>query len=451
MTSSLLSLQVPKDVNFDDIEAELREIWRVYSSGDDGFSATRASTFTFVVYEPEPIQQLLSALSFYKGPIDGIAGPSTTKAIKEAQKHYKLEVTGISTSELLAKLQENLQTIQAEGKITELNTVAARQYLPKLEGVGVADAIASTNPCRIITICPTTEADEGVKSQVSAYCPINKRSANNLICCEYITLTGTASALERIGGIVSELMIPDLPKFVWWKAGIDPDYHLFKRLASNGDRLIIDSSISIHPEKDLKAIGKLLHQNLPIIDLNWSRLSAWQELTAEAFDPPERRNAIYEVDQVTIDYEQGNPTQALMYLGWLASRLQWTPVEYNYEGGDYDIRKVKFTNKENKYIEAELAGIPLTNWGEVLGDLISLRLSSTNLNADCCTVLCSETTGCMRMESGGGAQSCRIQQVTSVADANTEQLLAKELQRWGKDTLYEESMLITSKILDLKM
>jgi len=54
----------------------------------------------------------------------------------------------------------------------------------------------------------------------------------------------------------------------------------------------------------------------PVADLNWLRLSAWQELTAEA-DPPQRRAALKEVDRVTIDYEKGSPAQALMFLvGW---------------------------------------------------------------------------------------------------------------------------------------
>jgi len=313
----------------------------------------------------------------------------------------------------------------------------------------MADAIASINPCRIITLCPTTGEDEGVKAQVSAYCPVNKRSANSLICCEYITITGVSSAFERVGGVLSELMIPDLPKFIWWKAGIDEDYPLFQRLVAECDRLIVDSSIFSQPEEELFKIGKLLEQDLPLIDLNWARISPWQELTAEAFDPPERRNSILEVDQVTIDYEKGNPSQALMYLGWLASRLNWQPVEYSYEEGDYNITTVKLINLEGKDIKVELAGVPIADWGEVLGDLISLKLTSTNLNADCCTVLCSETTGCMRMEAGGGGQSCRIQQVTSLADQSTETLLSQQLQRWGKDVLYQESMVITTQILKL--
>ncbi|BAQ63517.1 glucose-6-phosphate dehydrogenase assembly protein OpcA [Geminocystis sp. NIES-3709] len=449
MTTPLVSLQAPKDVDLDYIDRELREIWQTYSGVGDGLTATRASTFSFLIYEPEATQPLLALLGFYTGPVDGIGGPRTTSAIKAAQKSYGLEVTGLSSPKLLTKLRAEFEIKQAKGKIDLADLASVKQYSPDIEGAGIADAIASINPCRIITLCPTTGKDEGVKAQVSAYCPVNKRSANSLICCEYITVTGVSSAFERVGGVISELMIPELPKFMWWKAGIDEDYPLFQRLLSECDRLIVDSSTFVRPEEELLKIGKLLDKDIPLIDLNWARLSAWKELTAEAFDPPERRSAIWEVDQVTIDYEKGNPSQALMYLGWLASRLNWQPVEYSYEAGDYNITTVKLINPEGKEIQAELAGVPIADWGEVLGDLISLKLTSTNLDADCCTVLCSETTGCMRMEAGGGAQSCRIQQVTSLADQSTETILSQQLQRWGKDVLYQESMVITTQILEL--
>ena len=332
--------------------------------------------------------------------------------------------------------------------MTPENKTAAITYSPDSEGA-TADAIASSNPCRIITLCPILGEDIGVTAQVSAYCPINKQSKNTLVCCEYITLSGTAEALARIGGIIAELAIADLPKFVWWKATPTPEHPLFQRLVSSSDTVIFDSSSFIEPETDLKSLAELLKQDTALADLSWRRLAPWQELSAAAFDPPERRSAIFEVDRVTIDYEKGNQSQALMFLGWLASRLKWTPVEYKLEGGDYDIRRVNFTDEKQRSIEAELAGIPTADWGDIPGDLVSLRLTSTNLDADCCTVLCSSTTGCMRMEAGGGAQSCYIEQVTPLFDQKSEDLLGQQLQRWGQEMLYEESMVITAQILQL--
>jgi glucose-6-phosphate dehydrogenase assembly protein OpcA len=85
--------------------------------------------------------------------------------------------------------------------------------------------------------------------------------------------------------------------------------------------------------------------------------------------------------------------------------------------------------------------------GDVIGDLIDFKLSSTNLEADCCTVICSETRGCMRMEAGGGAQSCRVQHVTPLADHSAELLMSQQLRRWGRDVLFEESLALVAQIL----
>lgn len=448
MISPIVSLQAPKDVSIDEIEAELRSLWQSQGSDEDSTPVTRAASFSLIVYEPDDAQQLLASLGFYTGPIDGIAGPRIKAAIKAAQKAYDMEATGKSSAELLARLHDEFIRAKAKDKLTPENKTAAINYSPDSEGA-TADAIAASNPCRIITLCPILGEDTGVTAQVSAYCPINQQSKNTLVCCEYITLSGTAEALDRIGGIIAELAIADLPKFVWWKATPTPDHPLFQRLVSSSDTVIFDSSSFIEPEIDLKSLATLLQQDTALADLNWRRLAPWQELAAAAFDPPERRSAIFEVDRVTIDYEQGNQAQALMFLGWVASRLKWTPVEYQLEGGDYDIRKVKFTDEKQRAIEAELAGIPTADWGEIPGDLISLRLTSTNLDADCCTVLCSSTTGCMRMEAGGGAQSCYIEQVTPIFDQKSEDLLGQQLQRWGREMLYEESMVITAQILKL--
>jgi glucose-6-phosphate dehydrogenase assembly protein OpcA len=448
----LVSLQPPKDVSIGEIEAELRQIWQSYGgAGEYGDfpSAIRATTFSLIVYEPEETQQLLAALGYYSGPVDGIVGPRMVAALKAAQKTYGLPRTGNADATTKAKLREEYSEKLQKGVASNTAGPERLQYSPDLEVAGIADAIAASNPCRIIAIFPIAGEDEGLSAQVSASCPIQKHGQSTLVCCEYITLRGTSAALERNAGMISALMIGELPKFIWWKATPDPENNLFKRLAEESNSVIIDSSSFNNAEVDLLRIQALMDQGMPIADLNWRRLAAWQELTAEAFDPPERRAALKEVDQVTIDYEKGNQAQALMFLGWLASRLQWRPVSYQKEGGDYEIRRVEFTNSVQHSIKAELAAIPTTESGEVTGDLISIRLSSTNLEADCCTVLCSETTGCMRMEAGGGAQSCRIQQVTPLFDQKTEFLLSQQLQRWGREVLFEESLAVTTQMLKM--
>ena len=424
----------------------MSQIWESYrESGSKGDFpiATRATTFTFVVYEPEETQQLLADLGFYEGPVDGITGPMTASSIRAAQKAYGLPRTGKANAELLATLREEVARKNSNGD--------SKLGAPGLGSVGsgVADAIVAANPCRIIALCPTAGEDRGVQAQVAAYCPVHKRNSGNLICCEYITLRGTEAALERVSGIVTGLMIGDLPTLLWWKANPDADRGLFQRLATTSSSVIVDSSSFAESEAELLLMQSLIEEGIPIADLNWRRLAAWQELAAEAFDAPERRAAIREIDRVTIDYEKGNTTQALMYLGWLASRLQWRPVAFKQEEGDYQIKRIKFAGPDERVVEAELAAIPTADWGDVPGDLIALRLNSTNEKADCGTVLCSEAGGCMRMETKGGAQTDRFNQVTPLFDQVTEQLLGQHLQSWGRDVLYEESLAVTAQMLKL--
>ncbi|MBW4524179.1 MAG: glucose-6-phosphate dehydrogenase assembly protein OpcA [Phormidium tanganyikae FI6-MK23] len=449
-SAPLVSLQAPKDVSLNEIEQELNQIWQSYSATDDdgsAMAATRATTFTLIVYEPEETQRLLAMMGFYTGPVDGIDGPRTEAAIQAAQSAYKLPIDGKSSPELLTKLREDL----AKRKGEPVEGADAPRYASDAAGSGIADAIASQNPCRIISLFPIAGEDEGVSAQVSAYCPINKASQAALVCCEYITLKGTEPALDRVGELASSLLISELPRLLWWKGTPNLEQNLFQRLSKLSNQVIFDSSrFTADTEGDLLKLAALIEDSVLVTDLNWRRLAAWQELAAETFDAPGRREAIWEVDRVVIDYEKGNPAQALMYLGWLASRLGWEPTKREHEGDIYDLQRVYFTAADGREIEAELAGIPTAEIGEVKGDMVSLKLTSTNLKADCCTVLCSETTGCMRMEAGGGAQSCQINQVTPLLnDQKAETLLSEQLQRVGQDVLYEESMAVTAKIIKL--
>ena len=438
--TSILAIQKPKNISPDEIEAELKNIWQVQEEDSSTPVVTRATTFTIVIYEPEEIQQLLGTLGFYTNDIDGLHRSETREAILAAQKEYNLRLTGRVDNATLAKLREQVRSLPPE-----------KRHLknPDIRGFNFDGPLAAQNPGRVITLCPTFGEDEGVTAQVSAYCPVQKNGSGKLVCCEYITLRGTKEALEGVGDLVNSLVVQGLPKFVWWKGTPNPEQALFQSLALTSSCLILDSSYYGDAGSEIVKIQKLVDEHTNIADLNWYRLAPWQELAAAAFDPPERRMALKEVDRVGVDYEKGNPAQALMFLGWLASRMDWELKTYEYEGGDYDLERVYFVGEGGRKIEAELAGVPVIDQGEVMGDLTGVRLQSTNPQANCNTILCSETVGCMRMESGGSAQSSMVEEVTSLSDQRSDLLLGQQLQRWGEDVLFEESLATTSKILDL--
>ena len=162
---TIFSLQAPKDVSLTEIEAELNQLWQSYGiAGDDGTLpvATRATTFTLVVYEPELTQYLLAAAGFYNGPIDGILGPQTEAALIEFQKQHGLSETGAATTETLDMLRE------ADNQCHSTANDGIISYSVDSKSPRIADEIALRNPCRIITLSPIAGDDEGVKAQVSA-------------------------------------------------------------------------------------------------------------------------------------------------------------------------------------------------------------------------------------------------------------------------------------------
>ncbi|PIK85920.1 membrane protein [Synechococcus sp. 63AY4M2] len=315
------------------------------------------------------------------------------------------------------------------------------------------EAIATQNPCRVIDLRAKREGatDDAIEAQVAAYCPVTREQRSSLVCCEYITLKAPESAFVRACSTVASLLIPNLPTFLWWQGNLDLNSLLFQKLVALSNRVIVDSRGFVNSEEDLQEIHLLISEGHHCGDLNWRRLLPWQELTAQAFDPPDRRESLSWIDQVTIDYRAGNPCQALLFLGWLASRLGWTPTEraQTWEH-DYEIDRIRFQTQAGGEVRAELAAVPLVSEMSQAGDLIGLRLTSSNQEADACTVLCSETTGCMRMEARGGAQRCVVRQVAPLEQESLETLLAAELQRPGPDYLYEETLGVVAQILKLK-
>lgn len=311
------------------------------------------------------------------------------------------------------------------------------------------ELIATENPCRVIDMrSKKGSEDDTIEAQVAAYCPMD-RGRSSLVCGEYITLRAAESAFLRMCSTVSSLLIQDLPTYLWWNGDLDLNSPLFHQLKNLSDRIIVDSRDFVNPEEDLDEINQLTEQGHHCGDLNWRRISPWQELTAQAFDPPDRRQALNHVDHVTLDYNAGNPSQAFLFLGWLASRLGWKPIERirSLEHDVYLIDRITLLSPDNRTIQAEMASVPLATDSAHKGDLIGMKLTSSNTNVDACTVLCSETTGCMRMEMMGGAQACQIRQVSPMGHETLSTLLTQQLQRIGPDRLFEESLEVAAQLL----
>jgi hypothetical protein len=62
-----------------------------------------------------------------------------------------------------------------------------------------------------------------------------------------------------------------------------------------------------------------------VVDLAWLRSTPWRERVAATFDPPQWRGELRRISGVTVRHGPESAVAALLFCGWLASRLGWDP------------------------------------------------------------------------------------------------------------------------------
>ncbi len=167
-----------------------------------------------------------------------------------------------------------------------------------------------------------------VHAWISAQC--SPFSGGQQICSEVITLAARTNAISDLLNSLVSLLIPDLPVFLYWRSFRAFDRELVERMARLAQLLIVDSHASKDDPENRERLLELLTtlgNEIAVRDLNWARLTAWRDLVAQFFDPPESRRLAHEISEVDIFRDISGhgsiPTRTLLLTGWLASRLNW--------------------------------------------------------------------------------------------------------------------------------
>lgn len=150
---------------------------------------------------------------------------------------------------------------------------------------------------------------------------------------EQVTIMLQGTAVYSLTPIVSPLLKPDLPVYLWWLQDPPDEQRLFESLAMLSDRLIVDSASFTKPEESIRALSSLVHlsTNSAISDLNWGRLTRWRELIAQFFDSSEYIPYLNGLNRIDIEHSMSpdadttpNSTSALLLAAWLKTRLGWS-------------------------------------------------------------------------------------------------------------------------------
>ena len=103
--------------------------WVVVAAGILGLLVITGTTSAQPASDPKGAQQALRSRGFDLGPIDGVVGPRTAKAIREFQKANGLKETGKLDADTSAKLGEK-PSASVKGLVTSLGGFSATVDVP---------------------------------------------------------------------------------------------------------------------------------------------------------------------------------------------------------------------------------------------------------------------------------------------------------------------------------
>jgi glucose-6-phosphate dehydrogenase assembly protein OpcA len=230
----------------------------------------------------------------------------------------------------VAHARERGQTL-ARASVLNLVVYSEREVHARRAARTVAD-LALRHPSRAIVLLGDRDRD-GVVASVQLHCHVPQSDGAQPVLYEQILARVRGDFDERVASVVIPLLVPDLPVFLWWTGTPPSDARHLDDLVTLADRFIIDSADFARPDHTLPEVARLARHRVAITDLNWARLTHWRELIAQFFDVPAWRPFLDGITgiragfAVDMDGRDIHPSQALLLLGWLSSRLGWRPVE----------------------------------------------------------------------------------------------------------------------------
>ena len=375
--------------------------------------------------------------------VDVLAGHPIPVGVGEIDKELLTlwQATALAPTEearvavTLVRVLNLITYVEGEERADEMNNVVRR--------------ITGRHPCRsLMLICKgNDEAVPGhMTAWISAHCQMPGESGKQ-ICSEQISIAAEGAAVSNMYGLALELLVADIPVFLWWTSDQPLEDQLLSHLADSIDRLIVDSSIFKDPVGSLIKMAGLGDAHRPVSvrratsDFNWTRLTAWREITAQFFDLPALRRHIGGITSVEIDYaapdpgQVHNPVQALLYAGWLASRLDW-----KFEGavqGNNNARFELHLVRNGHPITINIQPVDadcITQGGMTEARLFAMRPGQAEFLISCHA---TEKYATSSVSLGGAEPTVRTM---VYLEPDAADLLNQELEMFDHDVIYEQAL-----------
>lgn len=181
-------------------------------------------------------------------------------------------------------------------------------------------SLAVKDPARVIVLDgtqPETMRQVGEACTQHAHC-LKTRG-------EWIELGVKRSDPETLCSAIAALALAQAPVVLVWASTRISEDARFACLAPMARIVVYNSSALDNSESGLRQLVTFMrdHPDVVACDLAYLRLEPWQDSIALFFDAKSVIRELFDLRRVEIS--SGSAAEAYYLLGWLASRLEWTP------------------------------------------------------------------------------------------------------------------------------
>ncbi|MGH2906627.1 MAG: glucose-6-phosphate dehydrogenase assembly protein OpcA [Solirubrobacterales bacterium] len=251
-----------------------------------------------------------------------MASPLTTPGVWSAR-----DTTPAEIDDALRKLMSERSAedrVHAPARVLNLVVISDREW--KGEISNRLDRIGHDNPARTILVV-VEEGKEGLDASAMLVSEPSTEPGLESVFRERVEIDCGTNQLSHIDTIVYPVLAAEVGTVVWSPHGHPEAVDAMLGITTS---VLLDSLEELDPRAALRRSIEL-SQQADVIDLAWLRSTPWRERLAGAFDPPTWRPALAEINKVIVRMHPGSGIAALLFLGWLASRLEWEPEPIDFD------------------------------------------------------------------------------------------------------------------------
>ncbi|MEA2025616.1 MAG: glucose-6-phosphate dehydrogenase assembly protein OpcA, partial [Chloroflexota bacterium] len=228
--------------------------------------------------------------------------------------------------------------LRTRTSVLTLVVVAPRPELVE-RAMATVSLLASRHPSRAVVLSPIdADGPASFEAHIYASCQLPERGSTE-ICTEEILIKAGGELAQHLSSTVAPLLIHDLPVVLWWPDDVPFGRADFADLADECDRLFVDSGhFRDHGLDRLVGMSDAVYGGLVVHDVSWMRLMLWRELLASCFDHPLLMRELKHLRSIRIDVARPGGevrlSRAVLFVGWLMSRLRLQVTKPLHEGDD---------------------------------------------------------------------------------------------------------------------